>query len=391
MDTESKWQFNFISTLLTTILAMNGRINFTSLSRYSGLSDKTFRRWFKRFFDFCQFNSCAIDMVLPTEKEVVAVFDQSFQPKAGKKTYGRDFFWNSCASKAERGLEIGLCALIDVAAKVGYSVIADQTPHLDAIKRDDSDSRINFYLECIGKVRSILQKHTNYFAFDGYFSKKKMVDGIVNMGFFFIGKLRCDANLKILFTGKQKARGRRRKFAGKANISELEGFEREKDIEDIPTLYSGTFYHQFLERIIKVVAVRYLHNGKVGTALLFTTDLELSPFKIFCYYKSRFQIEFIFRDAKQYTGLSDCQSRNKESLHFHFNISLAALNLAKVQEQLEQQNAEQRRPFSMASYKAKYHNETMIEMIFSKLGFDLNLIKSSPIYEELLHFGTINY
>jgi hypothetical protein len=34
---------------------------------------------------------------------MVAAFDQSFDGKAGKKTWGRDYFWNGCASKAEKG------------------------------------------------------------------------------------------------------------------------------------------------------------------------------------------------------------------------------------------------------------------------------------------------
>jgi hypothetical protein len=65
-------------------------------------------------------------------------------------------------------------------------------------------------------------------------------------------------------------------------------------------------------------------------AVLFSPDTELSPDKILLYYKLRFQIEFIFRDAKQFTGLCDCQSRKQARLDFHFNASLAALNLAKL-------------------------------------------------------------
>jgi hypothetical protein len=48
------------------------------------------------------------------------------------------------------------------------------------------------------------------------------------------------------------------------------------------------------------------------------------------FYKARFQIEFIFRDAKQFTGLLDCQSCDADKLDFHFNASLTALNLAKA-------------------------------------------------------------
>jgi len=48
------------------------------------------------------------------------------------------------------------------------------------------------------------------------------------------------------------------------------------------------------------------------------------------YYQLRFQIEFLFRDAKQFAGLNHCQARNQHKLDFHFNMSLAAVNLAKV-------------------------------------------------------------
>jgi hypothetical protein len=47
--------------------------------------------------------------------------------------------------------------------------------------------------------------------------------------------------------------------------------------------------------------------------------------------KSRFQIEFLYRDGKQHTGLNDYQARGQKKLYFHFNASLTAINLAKVE------------------------------------------------------------
>jgi len=41
---------------MKTIVSIYGKINFRSLSRYSGLAEKTFRRWFKTVFDFAEFN-----------------------------------------------------------------------------------------------------------------------------------------------------------------------------------------------------------------------------------------------------------------------------------------------------------------------------------------------
>lgn len=397
MSNVSKPQKKFMMILITTIIGAYSKINFRSLSRLSGIAEKTFRRWFKAAFDFSEFNSKVIDKVVKQENDdVVAAFDQSFDSKAGKMTWGKDYFWNGCASKAEKGLELVLCAIIDLGKNTAYSLVAEQTPPIEKkidkkiSKNITKFTRMNFYLSCIEKWRLKILKYTKYFAFDGYFSKKKFVDGIVDMGFHFIGKLRCDADLKILYVGEQKkGRGRPKKFAGKCNISELQGFSFERDIDDKTKLYSGIFYHASLERKVKVVAIRYINKDKVGTALLFSTDLGLDSFKIFSYYKARFQIEFVFRDAKQYLGLADCQSRNKESLHFHYNASFAALNLVKVQEVLDHINDEKYTPFSMASHKARYHNENLIDRFFSKLAPGITLIKSSPLFREAVNYGAI--
>jgi hypothetical protein len=336
--------------------------------------------------------------VVTQESDLVAAFDQSFNGKAGKATWGRDYFWNGCASKAEKGLELVLCAIIDIGKNAAYALAAEQTPATEKTlkgkraKSMNDFTRMDFYLSCIEKLQLMILRYTKYFAFDGYFTKKKFVDGVVEMGFHFIGKLRCDANLRLLYTGKQKkGPGRPKKFAGKCNINELQGFLFDCFVNEKIELHSGIFYHQALGRKIKVVAVRYIHENKIGTALLFSTDLFLDSLKIFNYYKARFQIEFVFRDAKQYVGLCDCQSRNKESLHYHYNASFAALNLVKIQEHLDRDTIEKGRPFSMASHKARYHNETLIDRFFSKLAPEHTLIKSSLIFQEVLNYGTISF
>ena len=48
------------------------------------------------------------------------------------------------------------------------------------------------------------------------------------------------------------------------------------------------------------------------------------------YYRTRFQLEFCFRDGKQHAGITNCQSTDFRKLDFHFNASLAAVNLAKA-------------------------------------------------------------
>jgi hypothetical protein len=109
-------------------------------------------------------------------------------------------------------------------------------------------------------------------------------------------------------------------------------------------------------------------------ALLFSTDIQLRPESVYSYHKARFQIEFIFRDVQQFTGLSDCQSRQKSRLDFHFNVSLTALNIAKL-DQLTAPSDDHAEPvaFSMATYKRLAFNKHLQERFTSMLDFDLTL------------------
>ena len=49
--------------------------------------------------------------------------------------------------------------------------------------------------------------------------------------------------------------------------------------------------------------------------------------RIIGFYRTRFQIEFGIRDAKQFTGLQSQQTRDKDRLNFAFNISFNTLNV----------------------------------------------------------------
>ena len=98
---------------------------------------------------------------------------------------------------------------------------------------------------------------------------------------------------------------------------------------------------------------------------------RLSIEDIFNMYRSRFQIEFIFRDAKQFTGLTDCQARSKETLNFHFNASLTTLNLLKKKDRETCEDSKSK-VCSIASWKARYFNEHLMDQFISNL--DLNPI-----------------
>ena len=114
----------------------------------------------------------------------------------------------------------------------------------------------------------------------------------------------------------------------------------------------------------------------------FPTDVDLDAWTIIAYYRLRFGIEFIFRDAKQYTGLTHCQSRQRQRLRFHFNASLTALNIARI----EQAEA---KVFSIASRKRLGYNEMFLDRIIANLDLEPELVLNHPAYDQLRSYGAI--
>jgi hypothetical protein len=143
-----------------------------------------------------------------------------------------------------------------------------------------------------------------------------------------------------------------------------------------------------LKRAIRIASLVKQDGDTLQTALLFSTDTELSAWEMYRYYKARFHIEFLFRDAKQFTGLSDCQARCKEALHFHFNAAMTALNLIKLEDRQHAPNSEGH-VISIMSWKIRKFNEHLLQRFSDMLGLDFSSIKSNPEYETLQNYGTV--
>ena len=227
---------------------------------------------------------------------------------------------------------------------------------------------------------------------DGYFAKKKYIDEVVDLKLHPITKLRCDADCLFLYTGAhEQRRGAKRKYAGKVNFSDLSRFEEIGTLEKAEHvhLYTARVWHVSLKRRLRVVVlVNQKDPTKPRYIVLASTDVELRGRQLAEFYVARFQIEFLFRDSKQFTGLADCQARAEAALAFHFNASLATLNLARAAEVLA--SAEQSpQVFSMASWKQCHFNERLLNLFIERLALDLTWVKNQPCYDELRTYGAI--
>ena len=104
----------------------------------------------------------------------------------------------------------------------------------------------------------------------------------------------------------------------------------------------------------------------------------------------RFQIEFLFRDAKQFMGLNHCQTRDQHKLDFHFNVSLAAVNLYQLQMQLNQTKNK-----SMNSFIRKTYNTKVIKLVFKQIKSKADLSEfldlKYPLIQKVINLGQINY
>ena len=122
--------------------------------------------------------------------------------------------------------------------------------------------------------------------------------------------------------------------------------------------------------------------------MLFSTDLSLDTKSLVRYYQARFQIEFLFRDSKQFTGLMDCQARSQEAIHTHLNAALTALNLIKLEDR-RVQNTDRPVVISIASWRRRKCNENLMDRLFDRLGLDRDCEKVARVYDEFSNYGAI--
>lgn len=391
MDGLNEWRRRFIIECFMMFLTIRGRINFLNLGRYGSYDEGTYRKGFQKDFDFMMFNSQLIDQFCTDD--IILGFDPSYIPKSGKSTPGLGYFYSGCAGTYKKGLEIGCIAAIDVSKNTSFHIEAIQSPPSNKDKTAEGTSLVTHYADCIIERAAKLEKISSILVVDGYFAKRKFLDPTTeHTDLSIISRLRDDADLRYLYQGpKSKGRGRPKKYDGKVDVKNVDKKKVHLDYEDSSMrIYSARMYSVGLKRIIRVACVEYLdENGKVvATKFYFSTDVDIQGYDIVRYYRARFQMEFNFRDAKQYTGLTHCQARSEEKLYFHMNTSLTSVSIGKAI-QLMVQKDDERLPLSIADVKTECFNRLLLEIIFSIYGIDPNIKKINNMKIKVLNFGKI--
>ena len=384
----NKWQKIFFVEVTLLFMTIKGKIHFTQMGRYSASSEVRFRNMFKKVFDFATFNSYFI--MEHCSDELVIGYDPSFISKRGKHTPNVGYFYSGVAGMIKRGMEFGCLAIIDIKQNTAYHLEAVQTP---PVKKNDAETGlVKHYCKIFRERISTLKKHSKILVVDGWFNKQKFIDAMTRLELEVICRLRPDANLKYLYHGPKKTgRGRPKKYSGKVNLMNIDKRIIKKCYEDEEKIiYEGVVYAVSLKMNIKLAYTQYL-NGKgqvANTILYYSTNTSRSAIDIVRYYRARFQMEFIFRDGKQFTGLDDCQARSVEKIHNHVNYAMTAVNISKA---IIRQGIKKDQPCSCSiqDIKTELFNQFLLERIFINYDIDPELQNNIELKRKILDFGTV--
>ena len=371
---------SFLMETLILYIIIPGRINFLQMGRYGKSCEQRFRQNFSKDFDWLEFNLSLSERILTGDRKAIAI-DPSYISKSGKCTPWIGYFWSGTAGQAKRGLEILGVGLIDIDNKDCISLQAVQTPDSQTLESNDI-GLIDWYLLVLKSMEEKLHKISPYVVADAYFSKSNFATGLKDMGLHLISRFRDDA---VLFyptlekpTGK---RGRPKLYEGKIDMANLDKSRAEKIDIDNGEVYTLVAYSKSLKQMVRL-AIWYSKDGK-KPKLFFSTNPDMSGKDVIEYYRTRFQIEFCFRDAKSFTGLIQSQARDVSKLSFNFNASLTSVNLAKVLAK------ERGLPFSMASCKTMIHNAYLLERFICVSGIKPNRRLNDKLVKELVEFAAI--
>jgi hypothetical protein len=386
-----KWQREFIIHLIPLFMSIKGRINFMQMSRYGTYSMTTYRNNFDKPFDFGLFNAEHIRQQGSGHHAII--FDPSHIQKSGKHTFGKGKFWSGCDSSVKPGLEIGGIAVGDIIHHAAFHYEAVQTPSPSELKSNGTNLLVHYAQVLVDRKESLLTL-SNIVLVDAYFSKSTFVSKILEeTDFHIISRFRDDAVLYYLHQGGPTGRrGRPRLYQGKVDkcCPDMKHFSLEYQDEQIK-VFSAVVFAKSLGIKVRLALVHYFDgpDSCVKTKkIYFSTDLNIPAWYIAKYYQLRFQIEFLYRDSNQFTGLEQCQARGEQRLHFHFNTALTSVSVARSAHWLNLPK-EERGAFSMADVKTQAHNQLLMERFFDVFAIDPNTPENIIKAQKLRHFGAM--
>src|SRR5262245_6774359 len=360
-----------LSRMAFALLVMPGRVTMLGISRWAGKggSYRTIQRLFSQALPWAMLFWVFFRQYVYRPDEVYLLAgDEVVVTKAGKHTYGLGRFFSSLYGKPVPGLAFFAFSLVSVQARRAFPVRVEQVvrsateqasrkapsaakqPPAPTIKRrrgrpqgsknkPKADVTLTPELQRITSMLGALLKliagfiPLPYLVLDGHFGHHNALHMAQQRNLHLISKLRCDAALYLPYAGPYAGRGPYRKYGRKVDYGHMpEQYLKETTMEGpIQTcFYQARLLHKEFAQPLNVVIITktHVHTQAQAHVILFSSDLELAYAPLVDYYGLRFQIEFNFRDAKQYWGLEDFMNVTPTGVTNAANLSLFMVNVS---------------------------------------------------------------
>lgn len=359
-----------LSRIVLALLTMTGRVTMVGISRWTekGGSYRTVQRFFAKTLPWASLLWLFVRRhLLQADHEYVLAGDETVVTKAGKQTHGLDRFFSSIYGKAVPGLAFFALSLVSVQERRAYPLLVEQRIRTEAEKqaartkqkpkkrstgkqksgrpkgsKNQDKTQIEWNPELL-LIQAMLQKligllagvcSVSYLVLDGHFGNNNALQMVrQSSSLHLISKLRRDAALYFQYEGPQKRLGPRRRYGAKIDYQSMPDqyqVATYRDAEIQTRIYQATLLHKhFASPLNGVIIVKTnLTSGACAHVVLFSSDLTLAYERLIDYYQLRFQIEFNFRDAKQFWGLEDFMNIQPTPVTNAVNLSLFMVNLS---------------------------------------------------------------
>lgn len=155
-------------------------------------------------------------------------------------------------------------------------------------------------------------------------------------------------------------------------------------------IYQMPLWHKKFADLLNVVVIvkTNLKTNKTAPVVLFSSDLELGYEKVIDYYRLRFQLEFNFRDAKQYWGLEDFMSVKERPVYTSANLAMFMVNLSHA---LIRPMREEWPAFSVNDLKAWFRGRKYAVAMLKLLPESPDAIFIDQVVAQLAELGRVNH
>lgn len=354
--------------VIEATLAMSGRVTMLGISRWAekGGSYRTVQRFFNQTHDWANLRWLLIKTyLLEYSGTWILIADEVVVTKSGKHTFGLGIFFSSLQNQVVPSLCFLTISLLHVESKKSFPLLVMPLIRAEVAKSAPKAAKsaetkrkpgrpkgsknknraevelspfLLFVQSCLRQAIDIISSSLKimYFGYDGALGNNGAVQMVKQCGLHLISKLRCDAVLYFPFAGESSGRGRPPKYGDKVTLETLtdshlaEPAEIKDDIET--KIYQIKAWHKLFPVLLNVVIIvkTNLKTRQTAKTLLFTDDLSLVFDKLIAYYQLRFQIEFNFRDAKQYWGLEDFMNTKQTQVSNAANFSLFMVTFSEL-------------------------------------------------------------